>query len=94
MRTISVESLNDLADKIEALDLSEVQKDLLDQILDRAAEATPETTGFVASEDELIGVQAAGMQTVKGRDREGVQAAGMQLSKFGLRLGTGAGFFP
>jgi len=57
MSEISDETLKGLAAKFETLDLSEDERAVIDEVLERAADGTPETSGFVASKDELLGMR-------------------------------------
>ena len=95
MREISAETLNELATKIERLGLTVDEQAVMDKILERATDATAETVGFVASEDELIaakGVHAAAMQGLAGGADKVIRPAG--LSPFAIKLGGGAGLWP
>ena len=95
MREISDATLNALADKFEALELSEDERAIVDKVLQRAAQATAETTGFVASEDELIavrGVHDGGLQGVKLGDDTQPKFVG--LSPMAIKLGSASGLWP
>ena len=93
MREISEDVLNGLAEKFATLDLSGDEQAVLDKVLERAAEGTPETSGFVASEDELVavrGLQAAGLAGLGG---DGNPMKPQILSPMALKLGSGAGLW-
>ena len=81
--------LNGLAAKIESLELTEIEQAILDRTLERAADNSDDTTGFVASEDELVEVKS-----LREAGFGGVDAVAMPgLSPFSLKLGKGAGLW-
>lgn len=89
MREISDETLNGLATKFEMPDLSDDERAVIDKVLERAADGTPETSGFVVSEDELFGVrgvQEPGLQGIRMGDGNPIKP--QSLSPMVIKLGT------
>lgn len=93
MTEITADTLNDLATKLEELDLGVEERAVLDKILERASALSDETMGFVASEDELIAAKSlytTGTQSVHSAGPQGKRAG---LSPMALKLGSGAGLW-
>lgn len=89
MQEVTEATLNGLASKIDSLELTEIEQAILDRALDRAADSGYDTSGFVASEDELVAVKS-----LRDAGFGGVDAAKMPgLSPLSLKLGKGAGLW-
>ncbi len=93
MTEITTQTLTTLAEKISTLDLADAEQAVLDRILDRAGAFEDETVGFVASEDELMGVASEDELLGFKGGHAGLPGLRGVLAPMALKLGKGAGLW-